>query len=772
MPVSLNRGDEWSQMKKVASFLQVNQRPDATLLAMNEKQQAGSCEWLTENPTFQEWIHVNLNDSGDTGSAAGTPEKPKSLVLWLHGRPGTGKSVSAGHIIRHLQSRKLSCSFYFFQHDDRAASNVASLLRSLAFQMAESSAEVRRAIVSMAEDEIHANRDDHRVLWMNLFQDRIFRVGDLGPQYWVIDAVDECSDKSMVPLISMLSKLDSKVPIRVFMTSRPGGEVGKRISAAQLKTPFLEMKTGGDETLKDIEMFLQAWSTRSGDTSYQGLVSEVLAKSNGIFLWASLTTAKLEDIYSVEDGQEVLQQIPPEMDGFYSRIIASVAESPSAELAKCALTWVLCSPRPLHLAELTEAIKNDMGRTLTASARQLETMTGQLIFVDNQSGVHIAHQTTSQFLTQPNDHGLWVDRAAANTHIAEVCLKFLCGPDFSPPRIRKGGTTTSRVADTPTGLAEYAALNFSHHLAHSSPKGDTVLLLLNRFLTSNVLTWIERIASTGSLWPLQQTAQRFKAYLSRRAQHQLPVNIESRTVTSWASDIYHIVSAFHTNLLASPSSIHTLIPHLCPTESIIRKLFTKPSERLHITGELEKDWNDRLACCLFSFHASSVACSSRLLAVGLTGGEIKLYNFGGTGTFNLTGTLKHGGMENGSMWEGRRFPQLAFNRTSSMLASTCPSQLVLWDLGAPGESKVHRRWSKDLDFVACSVAFAPDSGSILLTYPHHTAVFTFSVNDGNMGEPLLDSFPDSESSASYVEDWMPAQLIRLDPENKLAALGY
>ena len=65
---------------------------------------------------------------------------------------------------------------------------------------------------------------------------------------------------------------------------------------------FLEMTTGEEGSLKDIEMFLQARCERSGDApAHQGLISDVLSKSNGIFLWASLTAAKLEDTYSVED---------------------------------------------------------------------------------------------------------------------------------------------------------------------------------------------------------------------------------------------------------------------------------------------------------------------------------------------------------------------------------------------------------------------------------------------------------------------------------------
>jgi hypothetical protein len=89
---------------------------------------------------------------------------------------------------------------------------------------------------------------------------------------------------------------------------------------------------------RNIKLLAKARCSRSSDVKpYQDLVRDVTAKSNGIFLWASLTAAKLEDAYSVEHKQDVLRQIPFEMGMFYTCIIALIAKSPSSELAKCIL---------------------------------------------------------------------------------------------------------------------------------------------------------------------------------------------------------------------------------------------------------------------------------------------------------------------------------------------------------------------------------------------------------------------------------------------------
>ncbi|KAJ5178230.1 uncharacterized protein N7500_000929 [Penicillium coprophilum] len=761
---SLDILDEYRlQMKTIASLLRIRQRTDAILLATNAKQHTGTCQWLTECHRFQEWVDNTVDDREDTDPLEAILEHPEPKILWLSGRPGTGKTVAAGHVIRYLRTYNLDCSFYFFEHKDKTNGTVAAFLRSIAFQMAESSFEIRRAIASMAEDDIRVSHDDHHLLWTSLFVDCIFRAQITRPQYWVIDAVDECSTKGIPALISMLSTLESRSPIRIFMTSLPGGQI-ERLFALE-RTQYSQISTGEEGSLKDIEIFAKARCPRDSDVGpYQDLASDVISKSNGIFLWASLTVAKLEDAYSVEDKQDVLLQIPLEMDMFYSRIIASIDKSPSSELAKCILKWTICSPNPLHIKELTEAVRLDIGRTLMASAKQLETLTGHLLFVDDDSRIHIAHQTASAFLTQQRDV-FWIDRTKAHSQIAEVCLDVLCSSNLVPPNVSRRGTTTGGTGNVHMPLLDYATYNFSYHIVHSSSSAKAPLTLLSKFLKSNVLTWIERIAKTGSLEDLQLTAQRLKAYLGRRAKYE-PVSMEIQTVAAWAADMYRISGAFHSSLLRSPSSIYSLIPHFCPPKSIIRQLFAKPTVRLKIVGRIEDDWNDRLACYLFPKEASAVASSFRLLAVGLANGDIRTYYISGSGTFDAAVTLSH----------GKRIRQLAFNRSSSLLASCSARKLMVWDVHESRSPSFTCLWSQDIDFTSSCIVFHPDGSSILLADHDQSKIVSFQAADGLKQESvLLHSSYDSDSSddsEEYVSSWTPSQQIRFDPSHRLAALAY
>lgn len=383
-------------MKHVSSFLRITHRPDAILLALNEKQHQGSCQWLTTDEAFQSWVD-GLDNSVDYGKQQAIQSNRDTRLLVLTGRPGTGKSVTAGHLVRYLDACNLDCSFYFFRHDDKAGSTVSGLLRCLAFQMAELSPDVRNVIAALAKDTERDNGWNLHILWHKLFIERIFKLKALKTHFWVIDAIDECHGDEVPSLVSILSKLDPSIPLRVFMTSRPDGQVERLLT--QQNVSLTEMSTGRAGTVRDIELFLQARFPNMLETElYQRFLSTLLSKLNGIFLWASLIVSRLENLYSVEDIQEALEATPSEMNGFYSRITDSILALPSADLATCILKWVLCSPRPLSIDELTAALNADINPTLTASVGQLEAITGHLIFADTESRVHIAHETAAKLL--------------------------------------------------------------------------------------------------------------------------------------------------------------------------------------------------------------------------------------------------------------------------------------------------------------------------------------------------------------------------------------
>ncbi|KAH7324678.1 hypothetical protein B0I35DRAFT_388611 [Stachybotrys elegans] len=584
-----------SSIQDISSLLNINHSLESALLSITEKQHPETCQWLTDDPIFQEW----------SATSPPIPDQRNLQVLWLKGRPGTGKSVTAGHVIRHFRSINAKVSFYFFNKQDEVGSNASAFIPSLIYQMAQLNPEFRHAVASITTEKT-VTRRDHQLLWTDLFMKRRPGLDQLEPQVWVLDGIDDCSKNSIQQLISMISRIGSWFPIRLLITSRPGCQLEQLLSVDQIG--MFEMSTGQKGSIRDIELLLRQRCFWEGhDQKYEDLVTDSLTKSNGIFFWAALVAAKIENAHSIEDKQEVLGQIHPEMDEFYLGPLATISASPNAELAKCILEWVICSPKPMHTSELAEAVQLDIGRTLTASPRQLETLTQYLIFVDELSYIHITHHTATDFLT----------------------------------------------TSTTTPMANYAACNFAHHLLHGNmPLSNIISVQLEKFLTKNVLAWIERFAISGDLSTVRINLRHVNSYLDRQVRHHGCSDSKVMRIRSLVADLSRILSRFHTILLTSPSSIHALIPQLCPQESTIRQVFSKPSQRLRISGPIEETWSERIACQILPKQAAVMACGSRLMAVGFANGEVDIFHTSEMDAFRPAGTLQH----------GDRVHNLAFNR--------------------------------------------------------------------------------------------------------------
>lgn len=195
-------------MKLISVALNEAQRPESDLIAVADKRYPDSCQWITDNATFQEWLDTeSLDDLGPNLDPLQTlTDTYPCRVLWVNGPPGSGKSVVAGHVIRYLESLNQDCAYYFFKGSTKTS--VAQLLFSLALQVAETNFEARQMFPSLISDGELVRSEEHNVIWNNLFLGRLLKIPFPQPQYWVIDALDE------------FTRIDSAVPLKILKWQR------------------------------------------------------------------------------------------------------------------------------------------------------------------------------------------------------------------------------------------------------------------------------------------------------------------------------------------------------------------------------------------------------------------------------------------------------------------------------------------------------------------------------------------------------------------------
>ncbi|KAI4169254.1 MAG: hypothetical protein LQ343_005842 [Gyalolechia ehrenbergii] len=723
-------------MKTLARYLRQNDMPDNDLVNLLDRQMEGTCEWFTNDTDYETW-------------RSGIEQIPK--LFWLSGKPATGKSTIAAHVVRQLYDSNLECSYFFFKHGDRTKSSVATMLRSVAYQMALTNPEIRTGILSMHESGIIIDADDERTLWRSLFISRIFRTDFYQPYFWIIDALDECTDFGC--FLPMLAKIDKRIPLRVLVTSRPSSVIQTLQSQEKLCTVGKEVTV--ENSYEDIRIVLEA-NTRflpvDDPTACQGLIGSILDKSNGCFLWACLVLKELETTHSEQQIQEVLDSVPSEMDSLYMRILDNMALVPrNQKLAQTILRWTICAVRPLSVEELKEAIRLDLGEIIPRLERTVESVCGHLIHVDRHSRVQLVHETVRAFLIKEDlSSNFAIDRVKEHSRLAKVCLQYLSSNELKSSRYRRRGSAT-RTAKRSV-FADYATVYFSEHIVRCSSSNDSQVIALNSFFDTNVLTWIEIVAQGGNMYFLTQTAKNLKAYMERRAKYRSPLGQQVHSVGSWVNDLIHIVTTFGKCLLLSPSSIQFLIPPLCPRSSIIYSQYREYPRCLEIVGQPELEWDDRLSCIAFTeCKALAIACRDSRFAVGLSTGRVVLYH---TSTCQEAGELVHGK-------EAVRF--LEFGSTNALLASAGRQTIVLWDIGARTQL-----WATPTPHRLLAVDFNEDDSVLMASTIANYTIF-WTVEDGEELEKLSIFDVDEHAPSGYQRPPTHAQLCG---ELNLLAVGY
>lgn len=228
-------------MRILATYLNVADTEDEELTRREQRRSPGSCDWLLEKPNFTRWR-----------DKVALPNEKHPRVYWLSGDPGCGKSYLAARVISHLRGRGYDSSVFFIKHSDISKQSIGNLLKSIAYQMASSSASLRQELLAMQhQDTLTAEPTDSRAIWKQLFVHRVFRAEPEKHQYWIIDALDEA--KGSHELFSLLQTLPEKYS--VFVTSKKDRELERELRRLDMRITTYQVER--EDTIQDIRTYLE-----------------------------------------------------------------------------------------------------------------------------------------------------------------------------------------------------------------------------------------------------------------------------------------------------------------------------------------------------------------------------------------------------------------------------------------------------------------------------------------------------------------------------------
>ena len=424
----------------------------------------GTCDWIMEKEVFRHWL-----DAESSSIAA--------KILWIHGCPGSGKTVMAARLTQYLENIMLVTSFFCF-HSDECKRQPISILRSWIAQLVLLSPDALGIV-----GDFYASKRLPNATELDLWS--MFKRLCLGLQdtTFILDGFDECTrnesaSRSHTPLNvrqRFLKGLEESIEgssVKVLITSRETAELRgnfqRNLQDGSSTVTWLQYEILREDTSKDILSYANATVELTLSKKPGGLkmdiASRLASKSDGMFLYIHRLQPRLKSTYGASKLKDIIEKMPSGLDEAYERDLTNIMQldSDDRDRALAILRWVLFAQRPLSLREISEALlinvdedkpleaafpredlPDDMNEDyvneqitgLCGSFLELRSAKSQRFFGDQT--IHFAHYTIKEYLSQVTSKSIPTlirselsDGYSAHEVLTAACLKYLCYTDF------------------------------------------------------------------------------------------------------------------------------------------------------------------------------------------------------------------------------------------------------------------------------------------------------------------------------------------------------
>ncbi|KAF5661331.1 kinesin [Fusarium denticulatum] len=439
----------------------------------------GSLKWIWTHTQCLEWL------AADT-----------SRLLYLQGKPGSGKSTLTKYFTKGLRDRELSvksatlASFFYSWREGEAQRSHYNMLRSILYSILDQQeaffyhrfqSEYRRKLAAGGNCKGGFVSWDYMSLKTLLSSLRDYTEHERF--YLIIDAVDESDDKDRREILELLLM----------------AALERRISQFH---SFIRLQ---DETQSDIIHFASAFLQRVDFPQFVDRARDyIVENANGVFLWVKLVGEELlaydEQGCAEEDIFEFLKSLPTELDELYQRMLDKMTartEKENRDGVKM-FRFVLFAGRPLSVCELLHALgipenpeteffaSEELFQRRIPQERRIVHCGGNFLEIKQHNGTSVSrssgkatvqamHQTVREFFLRPNG---CVARSKfkmvaehAHASMAITCIRYLmlCIANMGtrPSDVRNWNlhdfeSCVHYINQKP--LASYALMHLKYHL--------------------------------------------------------------------------------------------------------------------------------------------------------------------------------------------------------------------------------------------------------------------------------------------------------------------
>jgi ankyrin repeat domain-containing protein 50 len=363
----------------------------------------GTCEWFLRHPKYLKWL-------SNEGPAC----------LWVTADPGCGKSVLSRYLVEEYQrsmSGTIIC-YYFFKDDSAEHRSATHGLCALLHQILPLNQVLMEHGMSAYREHGEKLSRFFYSLW-RLFQ-TVMEDQSCGNIICVLDALDECEEKTRLLLIQMIAKFYAEhhgfTKLKVIITSRPRTAIGDAFWKHRQDPTSIQLMGENEPEMeaiaREINLVIKekirqfdGLRRRRGvfDDASSFLQERLDEIENRTYLWVSLIFPELERNAGKPKGDllKLIRTIPATVDQAYERILQ---QSCDITLAKKLLHIVVVAVRPLRLSEMNIALAlSEDDRVLPDLENEgsfritVKELCG--LFVNVRDGkIYLIHQTAKEFL--------------------------------------------------------------------------------------------------------------------------------------------------------------------------------------------------------------------------------------------------------------------------------------------------------------------------------------------------------------------------------------
>ncbi|KAJ3569742.1 hypothetical protein NPX13_g5979 [Xylaria arbuscula] len=471
----LNEKESTKQYESIVTWFKVDESDQLGILDMisSESSKApGNCSWALKNPKIKAWLQPT----------------PDLSVLWLHGKPGSGKSVLTSEILKFMKASSKFIICHFCSQRYTSSLLYHQILRSFLLQLLRKNDE----LVAHVYKDCVLGRKPPTIQALEKLLLSLLKVSSSEPRnikyVWIVlDGLNECEPSQQTGVMAFLNQLSAKTAsegdtvCKVLVSSRHSPTIAKRFRIAGIISLSDERKSVHLAIMQYVSRRLQMLHDKLrqlqlSQKDIEGLARVITNKADGMFLYARLVLDYLASniFYSGDEMKSSVSELPEELSEFYQKILTQTLvrlDSRSVERLKSIFGWIAFSKRPLKRMELLSALSFASGNATITNLvpSYVLDVCGPLVEERPDTTLAFIHVSVKEFLQSATS----IFRITREETVVGMCVStitcLLSGFRYLFDDTKQAGAV--RIVKGIHGLHVYATEFWTEHLLNCASVG-------------------------------------------------------------------------------------------------------------------------------------------------------------------------------------------------------------------------------------------------------------------------------------------------------------